>query len=458
MSGTFSSFNTALGALHYNRALMDVASSNIANSTTEGYARRRVEGETVSSVGQPAMYARPKSPTTEEGVQATNVSRVTDEFINSRARFEHGQNSYLSLQSSVLSRFESSIGEPGDNGVSAALNDFRTGWHDLANSPDSAAARSQVLNRATTLAQSIQAQMRNVAQEESDQLVRLEALVSEVNTLAGDLAETNRSIAVAGFSGTDANLLLDQRDQLAMRLAELTGAVATRRGDNGFDVSVNGVSLVSGSTAGTFVLAAGATGGPVSFAVETGGAAVAVAAGLRGEVGATADLLNVTLPNYRDGLAAVVSGLVDGVNAQHERGYDLAGTQGGEFFAVDATGNLVVVITDPDQVAASLEPDGRYDGSNATTLAKTGEVEDAYRRLVNGLGSNVASVKRLSTNQQALTAQVDGTRDQLSGVSTDEELVNLVAAQRSYEAVSRVMTSLDEMLETLINRMGVVGR
>lgn len=466
MSGTFSSFNTALGALHYNRVLMDVASSNIANSATSGYVRRRVDGETVSTVGTSAMYARPSTPLVGEGVAASNVSRVSDQFLDARSRLEHGSNSYLSVTSQALTRLETGVGEPGDNGVSAALNDFRSGWHDLANSPGGAAARSQVIDRAALLAEAIRAQASNVAQEEGDQKVRLDALVAEVNTLASDLASTNESIAIASFNGSDPNVLLDQRDQLAMRLAQLTGATASQRSDGGFDLTVNGVSLVSGSQAGTFSIVGGnAAGTPlgttVAFQVTTNGSSQAVAPGLKGEVGGTADLLNDTLPGYREGLADVVRDLATTVNAQHRAGFDQDGNPGEDFFTFDPTdpaGTLGVAFTDPRKVAASGLAGGGLDGSNATRLASTSTAEDGYQKLVNALGSTVASTKRLAINQQALTDQVDNAREQMSGVSTDEELVNLVAAQRSYEAASRVLTTLDEMLETLINRMGVVGR
>jgi flagellar hook-associated protein 1 FlgK len=57
-----------------------------------------------------------------------------------------------------------------------------------------------------------------------------------------------------------------------------------------------------------------------------------------------------------------------------------------------------------------------------------------------------------------LTAQVDSSRESLSGVSIDEEMVHLLAAQRGYEGAARVLTTVDSMLDTLINRTGLVGR
>ena len=83
-------------------------------------------------------------------------------------------------------------------------------------------------------------------------------------------------------------------------------------------------------------------------------------------------------------------------------------------------------------------------------------VEDSYQGLVNGFGTEVASVKRLAANQQVLTNQVDGSREQLSGVNLDEEMVTMLSSQRAYEAAARVMTTVDSVLDTLINRTGLV--
>ena len=81
---------------------------------------------------------------------------------------------------------------------------------------------------------------------------------------------------------------------------------------------------------------------------------------------------------------------------------------------------------------------------------------DAYRNLVTGFGVTVSSARQTAANQSVLTAQVDASRESLSGINIDEEMVNLLAAQRGYEGASRVLTTMDSMLDTLINRTGLV--
>lgn len=461
MSGTLSSLNTALSALRYNRVAMDVASHNIANVATEGYNRRRVDGESMGAPVVPARWSTYEGA--GSGVRTSSIVRMNDVLLDNRARTEHSSLSYLQLRATALARMESGVGEPGDSGVSAAMADFRSSWQDLANDPGGNAARGQVLARAESLAGALAAQAANVSAEMTTQRLTLQGSVAEVDTVAKELAATNRAIATAALDGVDVSDLADTRDVLGLKLAELTGGVGLLQPDGTMNVSVAGVSLVSGSTAGTLRIATGVTaaggpdGSPVTFAIDHGATSTTLTADVRGEVGASADLLNTTLPAYAAGLGAVARDLADTVNATHAAGYDLDGTTGTAFFSYDpadpaATLNVAVTAR---QVAASSLPGGVLDGSNADVIGTAGTPEGSYQRLVNGFGTEVASAQRLVRTQSLLTTQVDSAREQLSGVNLDEETVAMLTAQRAYEAAARVMSVMDSVLDTLINRTGI---
>lgn len=461
---SFSSLNTALSAMRYQQVVLDVASTNVANGGTEGYVRRRVVGETVGAGAVPAIWSRTNE--VGAGVRASGVDRMVDQYLDARGRSEHSKQSYLDLQADALSRVETGLAEPGDNGVSGALAAFRSTLHDLVNSPGSDAARSQVLSSANTLADAIRLQARNLADEAGDQRSRLQATVQEVNDTATQLAATNQSIAAASLTAGDTASLLDERDRLSMKLAELTGGTAAIRTDGGMDVEVNGVPLVTGSTAQQLQITAGvnpdgtADGNPTAYAV--GG--TAVTGPLGGEVGGISDLLDTKLPDYLSGLNGIAKQLADDINAQHQLGYDGNGDPGSATFfdytGPDVAASLTVAITDPKKLAASSKPADPVTGvvldtGNADKLVDAVKVDDGYQRLVNVFGTVVASTRRLASNQQALTSQVDSSREQLAGVSLDEETVNMLSAQRAYEAAARVMTTVDSVLDTLINRTGM---
>jgi len=460
---SFSSINTALSALRYNQVALDTASQNIANVGTEGYTRRRVEAASAGTPTTTAMWSRNQNA--GGGVRITGVTRMTDAFLDARVRTEHGKQSYLDTRQAVLDRLETGIGEPGENGLSAVMAEFRQGWSDLANNPSNDAARSQVLARGASLADAVQIQARNFTTEAADQRVRVNAMVAEVNTIASDLAATNKAIQVAKLDGSDAGNLMDQRDLLALRLSELTGGTTTANGTGGLDVELNGVSLVTGGIAGRLEVASGVTstgeadGNPVTFrVVHPVEGTSTVPDGMGGEIGAVRELIDVTIPGYLTGLGQMAAGLADAVNALHQGGYDAAGNAGAPFFSydpADPAGTLAVVITDPAEVAASGIAGGAVDGTVADALSELTSPETSYQQLVNGFGTAVASSRRLADSQMMLTQQVDGARDQLAGVSLDEEMLSMVEYQRGYEAAARVLTTVDSILDTLINRTGL---
>jgi flagellar hook-associated protein 1 FlgK len=438
MSGSLSSLNTALTALQYQRSALDTAASNVANATTEGYTRRRVNGETIGASTTPALWSK-QSPT-GEGVKATSVTRMTDVILDARSRREHASQSYLDLRASALARVETGIGEPSDNGVAAALSAFRTSWSDVKNNPSSEAARTQVIAKAQTLIGSISAQVKNVDGEMADQQTRLESTVTDINTIAEQLAATNKNVVSASLNGVDTSALLDQRDQLAMKLSELSGGTVTIHENGVADVSIGGHDLVTLDSTD-----------PLD--------AASLPTGVGGQLGAVQELITTTLPAYKAGLDGVVTTLANQVNSLHGTGFDLNGDAGEPFFSFDAAdpaGSLAVAITDPRKLAVASTAGGTLDGSIATQLAGANDAGSAYQSLVNGFGSQVASAKGLAGTQRLLTSQVDGARDQISGVSLDEEMVGMLASQRAYEAASRVMTVVDSVLDTLINRTGLL--
>ncbi|QBX55253.1 flagellar hook-associated protein FlgK [Nocardioides seonyuensis] len=465
MTGTFSSVSSALSALRYNQVVMDVASGNIANVATDGYARRRVIGESVGAPDKPAMWSRYDGH--GDGVRVGSLDRMVDPLLDLRARREHGNQSFLDTRAASLARIETGLGEPAGEGISAAIAEFGASLHDLSNHPDTSSVRTQVLANAQGLADAVAVQRRNIEAEEGDQRMALLADIDETNALAKDLAATNEAINAARLSGTDASALLDARDSMALRLADLTGGTAKENGKGGLDVTVGGVDLVTGNKAGRIDVASGvapdgtADGGPLVLTATAPGGSPTAVTGLRGEIGGEVTLLTVTLPGLRADLQGFAQQLADSVNAAHQAGFDAAGAAGVPLFGVDPAapgGPLVLLVSDPQALAASGIGGGpNRDGGNAKALATSlSGPERAYQQLVTGFGVAVASTRQQAATQQNLTTQVDGAREQLSGVNLDEEMVTMMQAQRSYEAAARVMTTLDSVLDTLINRTGLV--
>ena len=453
MSGTFSSLSSALSALRYNRVAMDVASGNVANAGTAGYARRQVIGQATGAPAVPAMWSR-WDVAGGDGVQPGGISRMVDPLLDARARTEHADLSFADSRAASLVRFETTLGEPGDNGVAAALTAFKQGWHDVANNPGDVASRSQLLARAETLRSAIATQDRAVTTEWADQRTRLDVLSTEVNQVASQLAKLNDGLRSANVAGTDAGVLLDQRDVLTLRLAELTGSKVTLNADTTVDVTLAGQPLVTGNTANPVVVSGsgtldGAATSPVTLTLN--GTAIGPTAG---EVGGVLTVLTQDLPGYRAGLDAFVATLAGAVNTQHQAGKDLTGNPGGPFFTGTTAATLAVAVGSTDEIAAADPTKGNLDNGNAIALGGLDLGAADYRDLITSFGVVVSSATQGAANQAVVAAQVDGSREALSGISVDEEMVNLLAAQRGYEGAARVLTAMDSVLDTLINRTG----
>lgn len=447
MTSTFSGLSTALSALRYQQVALDVANNNVANVGVDGYVRRRAEGASVGATGQPSMWSQYVGH--GDGVAVKSVSRLVDPLLDARSRRENGTLSYLTAQKTVLNRVETALNEPGDDGLSAALQELRGAFQDLVSDPAGSAARQTVLAKAAAVASAFHTQATSITTEMADQQAHATSLVQQVNDAATELARLNKTIKVAQVNNTDTGTLSDQRDQLALTLAKLTGAEVTVQSDGQFNLAVNGVALVTGDAAGTMTATSGS---PTTLSI--GG--TAVPAGTSGELGGALELVNNTLPAYKKSLDDIATAFAAQMNAQHAAGKDLDGNAGGALFSVDPAdpaGSLAVAFTDTRKLAASAG--GVKDGSNADAMSRATTAESDYTALVTSFGSTVASVNRKTATQETLAGQVDDEREQMAGVNLDEETVNLVAAQHAYEAASKVMTVLDSILDTLINRTGV---
>lgn len=474
---SFDGLSVALSSLYAQRRGLDVTGQNIANANTEGYSRQRVDMTAVGAPATPAIWSTWQGA--GGGVTVQDITRMRDAFLESRGRDMHSTLSQVTTASQTLNQVQLLFPEPGTNGLQSMLSDLWSGFSDLANRPGDSAARTQLLQRATGVANWLNQAHGALAAQWSATHDQTAALASEVNSAAHGIAELNQAIQNATQAGLPANELSDQRDLLAMKLADLVGA-SSRVGSNGMlDVLVGGSSLVSGNVAQDVAVSAL----PARLEDVTATAQVQLVwvkdgqpvPNSSGQAGSMLDALNNVLPNYSNRLDVVAANLSNAVNTQHAAGFDLNGVAGTALFSSGASlapisaSNITVAITDPTLLAASgvgtilpLAPTPNLDGSNASALAdlasQVGGPDAAYRQLVVDLGVATQSAARRVDTQKAVTTQVDAARDSQAGVNIDEEMTNMLSFQRAYEAAGRVLTTIDQTLDTLINHTGLVGR
>jgi flagellar hook-associated protein 1 FlgK len=475
MGSTFSGINTALTSLYAQRRGLDVTGQNISNASTEGYTRQSVNMQAQTGAIHPGIYS-----TTDgvgSGVTVSSVDRNRNAYLDARGRTEHTNSAYLTSQKATYSSIEDVLSEPSDTALQARLHDMWDGWNDVANNWQDPSTRSTLIERSVTVATTLNDAHTSLSNQFDANQQGMDTYVNSVNTLSGSIADMNNQIVIAKAAGLTANELMDQRDTQVMQLSELVGATSLEQPNGAVNVYIGNAPLVSEFTTRQVQMAGPTTLDGITANskatlqwTDTGSPATA-----GGTMGAMLDTMNSIIPDIAGKLDGVAQKLADTINSATSAGYSMDGTTGQDFFtSKDGTttitaGNIQVGVTDPDKVAFSSANPKDADPTAAAVnhgvaddlcdigAAGTGP-DQVYQSLIGQLGVASQASSRRSDIQDGVTAQVDTSRNAESGVNLDEEMTHLLTYQRGYEAASRVLTTIDSMLDQLINRTGMVGR
>lgn len=479
---TFSGLSTALSSLTAQRQALEIAGQNIANVNTPGYTRQRLDLASVGSGQGATLFSQ--GSLIGNGVQGTGVARLGDLFMDARVRTTTSSAGYLVARTDAYKRLESTIAEPGDNGIAKQLDDFWATWQDMATSPGSAAVGQVLLEEAGSVQRSIASGYSAVATQWDQTRTKAGALVSDINSTASAVAELNEQIRSISVSGGNANELIDRRNVLTTSLSAMAGATVRQMADGTVDVNIAGNPLVTGVSANKLTLTGstemlGAAGNEVR--VEWDRVPTGTVAALEG--GQLAGVLSVLAPADAQGtggvlaqsaesynaLATKLATMVNDVHRQgvlHVAGPPAAEVPAGDFFTLTAGSpaalGLKVAITDTLQIATGAPGAGSNDASIAAKMSQIGEAKDSPDTVWSGFVVSTG-VKAKAALQSATVAEVarmtaEGLQLAQTSVDQDEESVNMLSFQRAYQGAARVMTAIDEMLDQLINRTGVVGR
>jgi flagellar hook-associated protein 1 FlgK len=463
----FSTLNTAVTGLAAAQRAMDATSQNIVNANTPGYSRQRV---LLESIGQSATASfHSGGGGVVAGVRVADVSRIKDAVLEATRAAAGARQSTLTAQADILSGAQLLLSEPGETGLQSTMDRFYNAWHDLSNSPTDAAAGSVVLQRGIAVADQLRSVSNGIFAQWQTAHSSMLDVVAQTNQAAADLAQLNQSIRAGQSSGKAVNEMLDKRDTIIRKLGSLVGATSTSDDQGRVSVNINGVTLVSGDYANTVNLSGAAD---ISTALtdppqlQLGAFTVPVESGTAAGLFAA---MRTDLPNLLTKVDNVAVGIITAVNGIYSTGYNSAGTTGVNFFSGTDAKSIAVIPTNGSQVATAAAPntiDGSIalkigdlsdDAISAAALGSTGPSAQ-WRQLTTGLGVQLQSLNTAKSVQDAVVASADDQVQSDAGVNLDEEMTNMMLFQRSYQASARAITTADDMLDTLINRTGMVGR
>ncbi|APC07865.1 flagellar hook-associated protein FlgK [Neomoorella thermoacetica] len=484
MPGTFFGFNTALRGMQAQQRAIYTTSHNIANANTEGYTRQQVVLAATPAYPVPAMN-RPGGQGWQigTGVDSQETRRLRDEFLDTQIRRETGSLGQWQQIQDVLQQVEVVFNEPSDTGLSTLMSQFWAAWQELSKNAESSPVRTTVVETANALAEAFRhsAAQLNQIKDDIDQSIELK--VKEVNSLAQQIADLNGQIKNIVAAGDQPNDLMDQRDLLLDRLSKIIdfsveknmvtvndeeiadGQIKIKLGDQ-YLVNVDGTdgSIVNIVVAGTD----DANKGKI-FWEDSGDEIVPANGEIKGLQKAREDV-----QTYLANLNTLAGELAAAINEQHILGKDLTGASGEDFFVIGDDSDTITaaniqvnpqIMADVSKIAAAANDGGPGDGSNALAIAQLQHklienldnttFDDYYKNFTAKLGVDAHEATRMTTNQGVLVDQLTNRKESISGVSLDEEMANMLQYQRAYEASARMITTLDSMLDKIINGMGV---
>ncbi|MCS7050154.1 MAG: flagellar hook-associated protein FlgK [Thermomicrobium sp.] len=466
----FRALETAFRGLMAQQRAVDTASHNIANAHTPGFSRQRVQLVPSTPYTVPAFNRSGLAGQVGTGVLVASITRVRESVFDVQFRVQTQALGEASAQVDAYAQIEAVFNEPTEAGLGRLLDRFWRAWQGVSNQPEDLAARAALVQEATTLATNLNRMRRQLGELQSDAAAKLALQVSDVNSIAQRLATLNQQIVASLATGQTPNDLLDQRDVLLDKLASFTGATLRTLPNGAVNLYLGGYPLVDQDQ--WFPLTVQVSGGTASILWQGTSSPVAVE---RGSLQALLGMHNTVLPGLVQKLEAIRDTLANEVNALHATGYGLtdpAGPPPGRpFFVVTPGGDLEVeatIVADPQLVVAADAADEPGNNAIARAIAElrsklvlngnTATINDFYNTLVAAIGGASQTAQVTRDNQQALVQAIDRQRQEIMSVSLDEEMANLIKFQQAYGAAARAITAVDEMLDRIINGMGLVGR
>lgn len=256
MASLFDTLNIGYSGLSVAQVGINVTGNNIANAENEGYTRQRV----VTSAKDPLITS---AGNVGNGAEIQDIERIFDNFVFDRYNSVSADKEYSDYERQTLETLSTYFPEIDGVGIKSDLSEYYNMWQTFADNPDNDAIKVALAKQTETLTENITQTQNKVLDSQMQVNEQLKVDIDEVNRLAKQLAELNKSIDVAeAGGGYTANDLRDQRNVIERSLSRLIGAEVNQgqlesniqidsnsnTSTGSYTLSVNGFNLVDGST------------------------------------------------------------------------------------------------------------------------------------------------------------------------------------------------------------------
>jgi flagellar hook-associated protein 1 FlgK len=439
---------------------INVTGNNIANVNTPGYSRQRLN----MSSDVPIMTG---NGLMGSGAKANKVERVYQRFLGVQINHETQSLGQWEAHKEGLERVELIFNESGGYGLNQVMSEFWNAWQDLTNNPSGSVERTVLVAKSEVLTATFSKNYEDLQKIQRDMDWNIEGAVEEINRLSENMVDLNQKIIQVESGGHMANDYRDQRDLVLKELSELIDINSFEDANGGITVSVGrGQALVEGTHTYKLSTQANAGGHQDVTWLDSSGNTVIISNNIsKGKLKGWLDARDVDIENSLNKLDTLAQNLMTEVNGLHATGYGLDRSTGNDFFTgtASAAGIQVnpLITNDTNLIAAAEGIDKPGDNGNAIAIANLQEALTMsgntttfgayYDSMVSDAGLAVQQATSYYEHQSQMVLQLENYRESISGVSIDEEAVNLIKYQNAYQAAAKLITTADEMMETVLS-------
>ncbi len=446
-------------------ALQTVA-HNIANKTTEGYSRQRLDQVTAQPITEGRLQMG-------QGARAASISRINNPALDKQLQIESGKMGFVDAKAEAVGRVEQVFNEQQNKGLNQYISDFFNSFRELANNPESLTTRTLVKEAGDALASDFKRVTNQLSDIQKDIDGQVEMNVNEINNMVKEIAELNEKVATVEIQGVAANDQRDRRDLLLKKLNEKMD-IKFAEGDQG---------MVTVTAAGNAMLVSGydhmqleTSKDPqtdrtqIFFKETSNGTPYNITGRIRsGALGGILGVRDTVVEDLQSRVNELAQAVGNEVNSAHAQGLDRKSKPGGNFFEIErgatsVAGGLKVadeIADDVGRIASAAHDKAPGDNTVAHVIGNiqfkaimddgNGTIDDFYASQIGSVGVLANHVNEDRKSQQGVVQQLGILRDSVSGVSLDEETVKMIEYQKAFDASARLIRTADEMFDTVLN-------
>ncbi len=504
MRPTFLGFETARTSLMASQKALDITSNNISNINTTGYTRQRVDLFSMVTESGTSRYSTGNVMASGQGVLAAGVDQIRDAFLDKKFRELNSDTSEAGIKQSIMTDIENVLDNIDTTGLQSALLGFQKSMQSFATDSTDRTELAHILTQsAKQLVNVINNYDFKLTQIQEQTKFEIDATVGDLNATLEKIALLNKqisqnyiasggvSLSLAGDYTVNTtygpNELLDARNVLLDNLSTYGDIEVTNENDGGVTVIFAGAKVIEGSEATSLTYREDSTTGGLTFYFNNGESYNPSAGSLKGY----SELYNGNgcyasgAQNATQGIAyykSVIDKFAEAIATEfNAANVDTAAPTVSRPLFSSSDGSSVITaknlrvsdswLKDPMSILPSTQ-DGELDNAHIFRLQSvfkkdiafgdnsdyTGTFEGYISFYSNRIAQEIQYQTGVYESNQSLTYSVKSEIESISSVSLDEEGVNMMNYQKWFNASARIMTTLDEALETIINRMGLVGR